>query len=137
FFVGHFVKLATKPMLPLPEPSADRRNQWKILVKGDEGGTWLGHLERPFFFGAFWFDANVAVAGWLAFKVAFKWNAWTNVVAVPTELDGVDPIDFLIARRCWGSHKLMTFLLGTLANIVLGGLGVIVGKYILPLYWTH
>jgi hypothetical protein len=128
FGVKPLIDCAKKSMV-LPAPNATLEREWAALMKGNEGGRVLGYLERFFFFGAFWGEANGAAAAWLAFKVASKWNAWSNVISVPKEIEGLDPIQFLIARRCWGSHLLTTFLIGTLANILAGGLGVFVGKH--------
>jgi hypothetical protein len=85
-------------------------------------------LERIVFFGAFWAGLESVIAGYLAFKVASKWNAWSNIVAVPKEIPGLDPLEYLIARRCWGSHVLVTFLVGTLANVMIAYLGVLAGR---------
>jgi hypothetical protein len=128
--------LAVKPLLdyakksmPLPPPSEGTATQWAAVTGGNEGGRYLGHLERLLFFCAFMAGAEAVVAGWLAFKVASKWNVWTNVVAVPKELPGIEPLDYLVARRSWGSHVLMTFLLGTLANVLAAFLGVLVARH--------
>ena len=118
---------ATKSML-LPPPSDVLSSEWERVVSGNEGGAVLGSLERFLFFCAFLANADFVVPGWLAFKVASKWNAWTNIVSVPKEIKDVDPISFLIARRSWASHLLMTFLVGTLANIIVGFLGAVVAS---------
>lgn len=132
FLLGLMVKPllthATKSM-SLPPPSSALASEWARVVSGNEGGSVLGFLERFLFFCAFLANADVVVAGWLAFKVASKWNAWTNVVSVPKDILGVDPIGFLIARRSWASHLLMTFLVGTLANVIAGFLGVVVTRH--------
>lgn len=141
FLLGLIVKpllvSTTKSMEPLPDPSAALAGKWKKLVSGNEGGAVLGHLERALFFCAFWTNSEQLIAGWLAFKVASKWNAWTNVVSVPKEIAGLDPIDFLIARRSWASHLLTTFLVGTLANVLASFLGVALARYAATLwrYW--
>ncbi|MHC8327267.1 hypothetical protein [Pseudomonas sp. LB1P83] len=113
---------ATKSM-SLPPPSGALDTEWLKVISGNEGGSVLGALERFLFFSAFLANADVVVASWLAFKVASKWNAWTNIVAVPKDIQDVDPIGFLIARRSWATHLLTTFLVGTLANIIAGLLG--------------
>ena len=118
-----------KKSMPLPPPNGALAAEWSRVVSGNEGGRVLGHLERFLFFCAFFANADAVVAGWLAFKVASKWNAWTNVVSVPKDIAGVDPIGFLIARRSWASHLLMTFLIGTLANVIAGFLGVMVARH--------
>jgi hypothetical protein len=132
FFVGlcngHLVKYVRKSMALLP-PNEATKEKWVALTEGDEGGWVLGNLERLLFFGAFWMDAPTLTAAWLAFKVASKWNAWSNVISLPKTMSGIDELDFLIARRRWGSQLLTTFLVGTLANIVIGLLGMVVGRH--------
>jgi hypothetical protein len=119
-----------KKSMHLPPPSEATADQWSQLMKGRESGAVLGWLERFMFFAAFLAGADIAVAAWLAFKVASKWNAWENVITVPKALEGVSELDFLIARRAWGSHVLMTFLIGTAYNVVAGLLGAATARHI-------
>jgi uncharacterized membrane protein len=86
-------------------------------------------LERLLYFGAFWNKEPLIITAWLAFKLASKWNVWTNVIAVPGKINQIDPLDYLIARRKWGSHLLLTFLIGTLSNLILAYVGVIAMRY--------
>jgi len=113
----------------LTPPNETLRDKWATLTQGNEGGKILGYLERLLFFGAFWIDAPVVIASWLAFKVASNWNAWSNVISVPTKISGIDELDYLVARRRWGSQLLMTFLIGTLSNVVTGFLGAVIGRW--------
>lgn len=113
--------------IPLTPPNEETKKNWEKLTAGNEGGSILGNLERILFFCAFWVDAPAVVAAWLAFKVASKWNAWTNIISVPKTLSGVDDLEFLVARRLWGSQLLTTFLVGTISNVIIGFLGVVVG----------
>src|SRR6185295_4167047 len=71
----------------LPEGVSELyRSQWAVLTKEDDGGATIGWIERFMFFAAFLTNGGgVIVVAWLAFKVASKWNAWTNLTAVPTE----------------------------------------------------
>jgi len=108
-------------------PSESLKEKWTSLTQGDKAGAVLGYLERLAFFGAFWFDAAAMVAAWLAFKVASKWNVWSNVILVPKTISGIDELDYLIARRRWGSQILMSFLIGTLFNVIVGFLAAQIG----------
>lgn len=125
--VGTLLKCVQKSITLLP-PNEATKEKWAALTEGNEGGWILGNLERLLCFGAFWIDAPSVIAAWLAFKVASKWNAWSNVISVPKTLSGVDELEYLVARRRWGSQLLTTFLVGTLSNIVIGFLGVIAGR---------
>ena len=128
FAVKPLVKHVQKaePLLP---PNDAVKDKWEKLVAGDEGGALMGPLERVLFFGAFWMNQPLVVAAWLAFKVASKWNAWTNIIAVPNSLEEIDDLDYLIARRRWGSQLLTTFLVGTLANVLVGFVAVAIGRH--------
>ena len=126
--VGPLLKYAQRTA-PLSPPNEALKDKWTTLTSGDEGGKILGKLERLAFFGAFWIDAPLFVGAWLAFKVASKWNAWSNVISVPKTISGIDELDYLISRRRWGSQVLMTFLVGTLANVIIGFVGVVVGRH--------
>ena len=118
------------PLVPPSKASDEQKRQWLELVKGSEGGAILGWLERLMFFAAFLLAAHIAVAAWLAFKVASKWQAWATVISIPDKLEiWNDDLDYLIARRRWGSHLLMTFLIGTAYNILVGMAGAAVVLY--------
>jgi hypothetical protein len=128
--VNPLLKYVRKRMSPIDPPNEAMKEKWVALTEGNEGGWVLGNLERLLFFSAFWMDASAVTAAWLAFKVASKWNAWSNVISVPkSALPNVDEFDFLIARRRWGSQLLATFLVGTISNIIIGLLGVVVGRH--------
>jgi hypothetical protein len=132
FLLGYgtkWLKDAASRSIKLEPPTKELEEQWKDLTSGNEGGAYLGYLERLLFFGAFYNEAPVVIAAWLAFKVASKWNAWTNVISPPQAINGIDDLKYLIARRRWGSHVLVTFLVGTLANLIFGYLGAIVICY--------
>ena len=119
-----------------PEPPSGfnetHKSQWKELTAGNEGGgAVIGWTERIMFFGALLSGAGaeLLIGAWLAFKVASKWNAWTNVTAVPQKVDELDDLDFLIARRRWASNVLTRFLVGTEYNILAAILGVAVTRH--------
>lgn len=109
---------AVKAAAPAPSPNDTLTYKWESLTADDTNGRVLGHLERLLFFIAVWQQAHVIVGSWLAFKVASKWNVWSNLIALPKELPAVEQIDYLIARRRWGAQTLMRFLIGTLYNLV-------------------
>ena len=130
--VPHFHRCVSYS-LPLELPNPLLADKWKRVTNGNEGGKVIGHLERVLFFAALWNDAVLIVGAWLALKVASKWEAWSNVVSVPKEIKYLGDLEYLTARRQWGSHLYATFLVGTLANILAGYFGVIAGRYMFPL----
>jgi hypothetical protein len=102
------------------------------LVKADSPlryGRWLGWFERIGFFIALCVKMPEAIAMWLTFKLAAKWDAWNSIVKVPDTLREEEEREYLIFRRRWGEHRLMTFLIGTLANIVAAACAYIIARY--------
>lgn len=125
-----------KSGITVPPPSEALKADWEELTsdQNDKSGAWLGDLERITFFFAFWFSAYAVVVAWFAFKVAAKWEAWGNIVALPGALDGTDQIRYLISRRRWASQRLMSFLIGALANVLVAFATVVAAKHlVLPL----
>jgi hypothetical protein len=121
--VGPLIRCVQRSVT-LEPPDEEHKDKWIKLTEGNEGGAMLGNLERLLFFGALWKGMPLLVGAWLAFKVASKWNVWSNIISVPKEISGVDPIGYLNARRRWGSQLLSTFLVGTLANVIIAYIGV-------------
>ena len=123
-------RVRNKTSLLLPSSFNEKqRAQWTELTEGNEGGKFIGWIERFMFFVALLSSAEQLLIAWLAFKVASKWNAWTNVIAVPKEVGELNDLDFLIARRRWASNVLATFLVGTGFNILVAILGVAVTRH--------
>lgn len=97
---------------------------WDALstVERETATGTLGAFERILFFGAFLLPgAAVAAAGWLAFEIAAKWQAWQQIVKVPeSRLRESTEEESLRFRHAWGSRTLARFLIGTLANVIIG-----------------
>lgn len=135
-FVTMLLECFAKPLLKLAgdtikliPPSATSEEQWRLLTGGNEGGKYIGRLERLIFFAAFFAQAYTIIGGWLVFKVASKWEAWSNVVSVPSRIEGIKDLDFLVARRRWASHVLVTFQVGTAYNIIAGLVGTTIARH--------
>lgn len=103
---------------------------WDALLHSgaETQGTWLGVLERLISAVAGWTHSYEIVAGWLAFKVASKWEVWSNVLRLPDTFPGVEPLAYLKARRLWSSNLLMRFLIGSLSNVLLGLAAAYLGR---------
>ncbi|HJU43660.1 MAG TPA: hypothetical protein VJ691_12620 [Vicinamibacterales bacterium] len=104
-------------------------DKWNAAISGTPGlGSLMGYLESCLTFLAVLFlpteQAGYVVAAWLAFKLASKWETWSNIVKIPEQLNGsaVDQIDYLRARRHWGELLYTRFTAGTLLNLLAGGL---------------
>ncbi len=111
-------------------PEGVPRELWDALLHSgaETQGTWLGVLERLISAVAGWTHSYELIAGWLAFKVASKWEVWSNVLRLPETFPGVEPISYLRARRLWSSNLLMRFLIGSLSNVLLGLAAAYLGK---------
>jgi hypothetical protein len=128
-----------KRVAPEPEvPHGVNAEFWQNLVAKTDAGLWIGIAERLLIVIAMLAQAPTLIVGWLAFKVASKWEAWRNVVQVPSTIDGVNDRDWLAARHDLGSWLLNRFWLGTLFNVLSGVcfayLGTVVGRLLTRLH---
>ena len=121
----------------VPVPRGIPKEVWESEVLGGTyGGRELGCAERVIFFASFWFDNGWALAAsWLAFKVASKWNSWTQLGDVPKVPQAMaeehgEELGDLRARVYRVGHANRRFVLGTALNIVCGLAGAGVGRLI-------
>lgn len=121
--IKFLLDFATNDIELVPPNSIDI-SEWENFTKPkhrDKAGKWLGFLERLLFFFSFYSHAYVIIAGWLALKVASKWQVWVTIIKMPNNLVGQeDNISYLTARQRWGSWLHMRFLIGTNANLLIG-----------------
>jgi len=115
--------------IEIDPPAGIDPERWTDLIRipGRHGGRWIGITERLLFFTALWVGAPILVGAWLAFKVASKWESWTNLTRVPPQLkDAKSDLDYFIARTRWSSRTMQRFLVGTGLNLLSAfiGLGV-------------
>jgi hypothetical protein len=133
FVIGHFlIKVVFRfvPWTKAEGPKGVSPEDWlRVLTStGSKGGTWIGRLESLLVYLVVLHardDAGLVIGGWLAFKVASKWETWANVIKVPEILndtlnDREAKLDYLRARRDWSNLLYERFLIGTLLNILLG-----------------
>src|SRR5690242_12873675 len=91
--VMSLVKLREDYEPPVGPGEEVRWKLWKIATGQHHvpmSGIALGWMESALFFVGVLFQSETIVGGWLAFKLAAKWESWTNIIAV--ELKGV-PFD--------------------------------------------
>jgi hypothetical protein len=131
-FLPYFLGRSTRDIVL--EPAGVKLPEgWSQLTEPltEESGRRLGDLERFVFFGALWMSQPIAIGGWLAFKIASKWHAWSSIIRMPDSLgEGVDPVGFLRARLAWSSLILTRSLVGTLFNIAAAVAAVGIGRLI-------
>lgn len=134
--VGYFVKKAgdrvgiPPPAKPEDLPVDVKPLDWSKWYEMNTGGAWIGRMERPIFFAAFWLQLWALIPAWLVMKTAFYWQG-ANFIAFPDERPRPEQWEYMMAKRQLGSHHVATSLTGTGANIVVALLGVAIGKWIL------
>ena len=126
--------------ITLTPPDGISQDDWDSITndkKIEEPGKWLGAFERVLIFFSVWIQEYEIIAGWFAFKVASKWQVWSNIIKVPESMteskDTRMMLSYLRARRAWGARLLSRFLIGTITNILIGFIVASGIKYILPL----
>jgi undecaprenyl pyrophosphate phosphatase UppP len=130
-FVRRFVERVTRD-IELPPPKKVKPEDWEKVYKPgkDQLATkWMGVLECFVFLAGFWLEKPVIIAGWLAFKVATKWEVWKNIIQVPVTF-GKDELSYLQSRSALGSWVFIRFLIGTLANLLIALVATYLGKLV-------
>ena len=119
--------------IDLRPPEGIDRARWDqaTSIPSEDAGKLLGRLESLLFFMSLWFGIVTIILGWLAFKVATKWEAWQNLIQVPRQLKDVDDLEYLAARHRWASYVFMRFLVGTVGNLLVAALGVAIGRLLI------
>jgi hypothetical protein len=124
FFVSGFLKFAVR----IERPEGVDPAIWKRVTEVEDLGTgkWVGRLEALLFVIALWANQPLIIGGWLAFKVAAKWEVWANVIQLPVDLLQDALLDFEVRHR-FGGILFSRFLIGTLANLLIAGAATAVG----------
>lgn len=132
--LGTTVPVLVGRTIPQPrKPTGFKGDDWNAIFEHYDAGGSIGFLERFLSLVVFWLpEPNVLIA-WLAFKVAAKWESWKNIVQVPKDIKGYSPLASFRVRKTLGSWLLTRFLVGTLANILIGAAGAYTGKVSLTL----
>jgi len=108
--------------IDLSAPKGIEQATWNHIAKEMRVGSWIGFFERFLALASFWIPAYSIIAAWFAFKLAAKWESWKNIAQFPKELNKVkvDELDFFRARSAVSSYFLTRFLIGTIANVLIG-----------------
>lgn len=108
--------------------------------------AYLGILERFIAFTAAWLGAYIIIAGWLAFKVATKWQNFKSIVRIPInlrprsntpELENIREVNMYKARRIFGGHIYARFLIGTGLNLMIGVISYFASTGIVNFFFSH
>jgi len=100
----------------------------KEILGYTRGGAELGFVERLISLGAFWAGGWLLAASWLGFKVASKWNSWTQLGDIPrlskeeTDKNSED-VESMRARAYRFGVGNRRFVLGTALNLGIGMVG--------------
>jgi len=106
------------------------KKKWKNIIDiGDKLTSptkWLGIFEITFFYACLFFQP-AGIGAWLVFKVAAKWESWTNIVKVPDKIKSgeqeLDEFEYLELRNKLATAVSQKFLIGTLGNILAAAVG--------------
>lgn len=109
---GFIIDIILYKIPKTPENDLSKQTDTPAKIYADK---WLGIVERLVGATAGYSGEYLIVGGWLAFKVASKWENWTNIV----KLDKTD-IDDFEKRKTYGGNVYTRFLIGTAINILIG-----------------
>jgi hypothetical protein len=130
--VGPLLRRATSS-IDLTVPSGIDKALWNKLTGESGVGSWIGFFERLLLLAGFWIPVYTIIGGWLAFKLAAKWEVWKDIHQVPATLKGTPEFEYFVARHQLGSLMFTRFLMGTLANILITLVSSYVGKNVFEL----
>lgn len=130
--VKRIIEAATSKPLEADAPTEEAAKWVDIVTYRSNGGWYIGFFESVLFYSAFVLaDTSVQfiIAGYLAFKVACKWEVWSHVYRVPNAIRGVDPVKYLHFRVRWGAYLFDRFIVGTLLSLLTAGVAAVVEHY--------
>lgn len=130
FKVRSLLDYFTKYLVSSP-PKKFAEKDWEDLIgQGDKrsAGNWIGLFERILFLIGLQLNLSGLIFAWMAFKVAAKWNAWNTIIKLDEELPKINEIEYLKARRNWGTYAYQREALGTIMNLLIAllAMGLIV-----------
>jgi hypothetical protein len=131
FFVRNSIKYLQNKAERIFNSSKDKyptlKDKWIYWVTDTGLGkynSWLGAFEITLFYICLLINKPEGIGAWLVFKVAAKWESWTNIVKFPEKIEGVDEFQYLELRNNLATSVLQRFLIGTILNILLAFIGV-------------
>lgn len=113
--------------MPQP-PGGITQAEWNAITKRVDAGGPIGFFERLLIALSFFTEKEAIIAAWFGFKVAAKWEAWKNIVQVPSRVDQIPQLAWFQVTKLFGSWVLSRFLVGTLVNLAIGAFAAYVGK---------
>lgn len=117
-----------------PTPLKEEWGYWVKDVGLGKYNAWLGAFEITFFYICILVNKPEGIGAWLVFKVAAKWESWTNIVNFPkkprvlnkkkNKFNVIDDFEYLRLRNDLATSVLQKFLIGTILNILIAFIGV-------------
>lgn len=102
----------------------DRWSYWVSEVKSSKPNVWLGLFEITLFYICLLVNKPEGIGGWLVFKVAAKWESWTNIIKFPEEIKEANDFEYLKLRNELATNVLQRFVIGTIMNILIAFVGM-------------
>jgi len=124
--IDKLVKTVTKKVKEITTDE-EEMERWDQISDFDfPGGKQIGRIGRLIYYFGFLFGSWIPIGAWLTFKVAVKWESWSNIAKVPAKIEE-DPLAFgFVLRRYWSTLVFQRFIVGTGLNILYAGLGVFI-----------
>jgi hypothetical protein len=108
--LGLSVRCIVEGAVPKPiRPTPMDEETWNGITEPVQAGKWIGFFERLLLLMSFWTSQYTIVAGWFAFKVAAKWEAWANIIKLPATIDSIPELTWYRAKKQFGSWLLSRF----------------------------
>jgi len=104
-------------------------NVFKLSAQEKKHTIILGFMESYLAFLSFWINKPEVIGIWLGFKVASKWECWNTIIKLPERIDSIDPLEYVGAKNRIATYTLQRWLIGTLANISAGFLGMKIARF--------
>jgi hypothetical protein len=134
---------AKKDVESVPVPPGFSLDVWeKEFIRSTGGVSVQGALECIISFAAFWIpDGWPILAGWLAFKLASRWQSAKSTADIPkgsrevtiagprkTTKEVTEPVDYMRARVYRNAILHRRFVVGTAVNVLSGLAGATLSK---------
>ncbi len=129
-FVDNYIQKINKLSVSEDDEELMDKMNKVLFVPSEERSPnkYLGIGERILFFIAFNTSQPLLIGSWLAFKLASKWQTWSAVIKLPEDLQLAEPHKELEIRNRYGTNLLQRWLIGTMANIIVGYLAFAVAN---------
>jgi len=124
YLVGEFMAYIVRRYEKFSAPNGVEQEEWSSIFKSPDGSLPLnriiGYAETISYFLVFSLEKPELIGGWLAFKVASKWQAWSTIIRLPEKIGETKVLSYIEAKNKIASHTLQRWFLGNILNILAG-----------------